>query len=80
MKHFDHKGNVAHRGLAPFTSSTGAKVEEASKGFSGGKSYEHQSNEKTSEKTSGLSFKEGGDGYLVNSPNANPKGKMGYST
>lgn len=80
MKHYEHKGDHSQRGKSPVTSSTSEKVEAASKGFSGGSSYEHHSNEKSSEKTSALNFKEGGDGYLVNSPNASPKGKMGYST
>lgn len=80
MKHFEHKSDNTQRGKSPSTDSISSKVEKAASGFSGGGSHEHHSNAKTSEKDSALNFKEGGDGYLVNSPNANPKGKMGYST
>ena len=79
MKEYKHKGEDSQRNKAPDTSSISSKVESAAKGFGGGCSYEHDSNGNGGSKVSGLNFKEGGDGYLVNSPNASPKGKMGYS-
>ena len=77
MKEYKHKGEDSQRNKAPDTSSISSKVESAAKGFGGACSYEHDSNGSGGSKASALSIPQGNDGYLVNSPNANPKGKMG---